>query len=383
MRVVVHVGGADVRGSERQVAILLRGLVARGHEVTASVRPGTAADRALAEAGARLTATRPRGDLDLVSLARFAAWLRRTRPDALLATSWKRAAAVLAAGRLAGVPRIVLRVGGPHEHRGGVGDRARAHAMAHWMDAAYANSAALREQLLAYAPALRPERVVVIPNALEPASAAPAPLREQLGLARDTPLLIAVGGLERNKGFDVLIRALGVAARADAQLAVVGAGPEHQPLVRLAETLGVAGRVHFLGHRRDVPALLRAADVFVLASRSDSTPNALLEAMDAELPVVTSATPGAAELLGPRADRPAGGWVVPVDDSAALAGALDEALGPAAPARAREAAQRVRAEHAPERTVSLVEALLDPSGGRVSAEAKPAPHPRRGAPSGR
>jgi glycosyltransferase involved in cell wall biosynthesis len=197
-------------------------------------------------------------------------------------------------------------------------------------------------------------------------------VRAELGLPDGAPLLLSVTGLEPRKGCDALLRALAASRRTDARLAVAGTGRQQAALVRLATDLGIAPRVHFLGHRTDVPALLRACDAFVLASRDDSTPNAVLEAMDAERPVVMTATPGAGELLGARADRPAAGWVVPVDDAAALAGALDEALRPAGAARAREAARRVREEHAPERTVDLVEALL-------AARSSPPDQPPRGA----
>jgi len=358
MRIAVHVGGRELGGSERQVEILVRGLVSRGHQVAASAPSGTPASRALAEAGATVTGTRPRGDVDPISLARFVAWLRRTRPDALLATSWKRASAVLLAGHLAGVPRIVLRLGGPQADRGHLGDRARAYAMKRWMNAAYGNSTELRDRLRAYAPDLPHTRVIVIPNAIRPVRADPAPLRAHLGLSSEVPLVLSVGGLERKKGVDVLLRAVHHFGRKDAHLVVAGAGPEHAALQRLAAALNVAERVHLLGHRSDVPSLLASCDAFALASNADSTPNAVLEAMGAGLPVVMTATAGAAELLGARPGHPPAGWVVPIGDSAALAGAVDQALTPAAHPRLREASRRVQEEHDPEQTLTLLEALL-------------------------
>lgn len=360
MRIALHAGGRRIRGNERQLELLVRGLVGRGHRVAAATVAGSPTSEALAAAGAVVTGVRPRGDLDPVSLVRFAGWLRRVRPDALLATSWKRAAAVLLAGRLAGVPRVVFRMGGPHAHAGRLGDRVRARALGAWLDAAYANSAALRDQLLAYAPGLAPERVAVVPNAIAPAAAAAAPLRAELGLAADVPLVLSVGGLERNKGGDLLLRAFALLPRADAHLVLAGAGGERRPLAELATALAVAGRVHFLGHRSDVAGLLRACDAFALASRVDSTPNAVLEAMDAGLPVVSTATAGLSDLLGTRPGRPAAGWVAPIDDAPAVARCLAEALTCAGAERGREALRRVREEHAPERMVAAVEALLAP-----------------------
>ena len=359
MRVALHTDGRAIRGNEQQLLLLVRGLRARGHEVAASAVAGSQTFHALAEAGAEVTVVRPRGDGDVVSFLRFVHWLRQSRADALLATSWKRAVTVLLAGRAAGVPRRVFRLGGPHAHRGQISDRLRAHALAAWATAAYVNSDELRTQLLAYAPALDPARVAIIPNAVEIVNADAAPIRAEVGASPTDRLIASAGGLERNKGFDVLVRAFAAVDATDARLVICGSGPELPALTALAETLDVGRRVHFLGHRTDVHSVLRACDVFALTSREDSTPNALLEAMAAALPVVSTAVCGATALLSAREERPPAGWTAPVDDIAAIADALRQALSaPDAPTRGREAQRRVRAEHTPQRTVTAVESLL-------------------------
>ena len=305
-----------------------------------------------------MTGVRPRGDGDVVSFLRFVHWLRRSRADALLATSWKRAVTVLLAGRVAGVPRRVFRLGGPHAHRGQISDHVRAHALGTWATAAYVNSDELRAQLLAYAPALDPARIAIIPNAVEIVNADAAPIRAEIGASPTDRLIASVGGLERNKGFDVLVCAF-AAVDAHARLVIAGSGPELPALTALAETLGVARRVHVLGHRTDVRAVLRACDVFALTSREDSTPNALLEAMAAALPIVSTAICGASALLGPRIDAPPAGWIAPVNDVDAIAGALRQALSaPDAQTRAHEAERRARLEHTPDATVTALEAIL-------------------------
>lgn len=359
MRVALHTDGRAVRGNERQLLLLVRGLRARGHQVAASAVAGSQTFHVLGEAGAEVTGVRPRGDADVVSFLRFVHWLRQSRADALLATSWKRAVTVLLAGRAAGVPQRVFRLGGPHAHRGQISDHMRAHALGAWATAAYVNSDELRAQLLAYAPALDPARVAIIPNAVEIVNADAAPIRAQIGASLTDRLIASVGGLERNKGFDVLVRAFAAVDSTDARLVIAGSGPELPALTALAEMLGVGRRVHFLGHRTDVRAVLRACDAFALTSREDSTPNALLEAMATALPIVSTAVCGANALLGARADAPPAGWIAGIDDVEAIAGALRRALSaPDAQTRGQEAERRVRLEHTPDATVTALETIL-------------------------
>ncbi|HET7224817.1 MAG TPA: glycosyltransferase, partial [Candidatus Eisenbacteria bacterium] len=109
-----------------------------------------------------------------------------------------------------------------------------------------------------------------------------------------------------------------------------------------AERLGLGEHVRFLGERPDVEHLLPAMDVFVLSSREEGEPNALLEAMAAARPAVATAVGGTPEVL-----RAGEGWLVPAGSPDALADALAEALADPAEARRRGlAAQRAVRERA-------------------------------------
>jgi glycosyltransferase involved in cell wall biosynthesis len=357
MLVAMHADGRELRGNERQLVLIINGLVSRGHELHCSCMAGTEAARAYAAAGAHITGTRPRGDLDVFSALQFARWLRHLEPDALLLTSWKRLVVGAAAARLARVPRVVARIGGVHGMgRGPRGPLTRA-ALRGWVDALYVNSAEVRAHLLAAVPRLDPQRVIQIPNAVPSRELPPAPLRMQLGLPPHAHLVLGVGGLERRKGFDLAVRALVAPGLETLHLVLAGSGGEAEQLRALAAELDVGPRVHLLGHRSDVPALLGAADIFVLPSRREGMPVALMEAMAAGVPAVAARAGGVPELLG---GDPLAGWLVPVNDAAALADALRQALADPADARARAhlAAHRVRTEYTVERLVSSVEKLL-------------------------
>ena len=128
----------------------------------------------------------------------------------------------------------------------------------------------------------------------------------------------------------------------DWRLAIVGGGPLEAELQALAAKLNIESSVDWIGQVSDPFPLLRGAEFFVLTSRFEGTPNALLEAMACGLPaVVSDASPGPCELIGP---EDGAGLIVPVEDAAATAEAIirlasDEALrlrlGLAARERAR------------------------------------------------
>ena len=148
------------------------------------------------------------------------------------------------------------------------------------------------------------------------ASAAPAHL-DALGVPSNAKVLVAVGRLERQKGLDRLLPLADCWRRGelhDWHLLIVGDGPERDGLDRKFNTLGAQGRVHFVGWRADVPAILRASDLLALPSRWEGMPNVVLEAMAAGLPVAACDVEGVRELLGPLA----GEQTAPNDESGAV-----------------------------------------------------------------
>ena len=172
-----------------------------------------------------------------------------------------------------------------------------------------------------------------------PVSAPPLPapvrtaaeVRAELGLADGRPLVVAVGRLHPQKGYDVLLDAAARwASGAEPPLvAVAGDGPLQEELAAriAAERLPVV----LLGRRSDVADLLAAADLAVLPSRWEARSLTAQEALRAGTPLVATRTGGLPELLGD------GARLVPVGDAAALAGAVSDLLED--PARARQLAE--------------------------------------------
>lgn len=139
------------------------------------------------------------------------------------------------------------------------------------------------------------------------------------------PLIVAVGRLAHQKGFDLLVRAFAQVA-ADFpgwSVAILGEGKERSTLLQLCGELGVSGRVILVGQVADVDSWFARAGVVIQPSRFEGFPNALLEAMGMGVAVITADCPsGPSELI----EDGVNGRLVPVEDVGALAVALRQLL---------------------------------------------------------
>jgi glycosyltransferase involved in cell wall biosynthesis len=204
-----------------------------------------------------------------------------------------------------------------------------------------------------------PGKLMVLPygvrvNDLD-VSLEPVEVRAELGVADF--VVGMVGRLEEQKGHRYLLAALPALARqiSDLTVLMVGEGREGEALKGLAENLGVAPLVRFLGTRRDLPRLFQAMDVFVQPSLWEGLPLTLLMAMGARLPVVGTRVSGITEVI----EDGRNGRLVPAGDSQALARAILELYQqPELRRRLGEAARRtVAAEYSQEAMLRRLERL--------------------------
>ena len=151
-----------------------------------------------------------------------------------------------------------------------------------------------------------------------------AALRRELGLADSTRIALTVGRLASQKGHPDLIEAISrlPSSCADVHFVWSGDGEKETALRTAIEAAALGDRVHLLGYRRDVAALLHAADLFVLPTRWEGCSRALLEAMSAGLPAVVSDANSNPELV----EHGRHGLLFPVGDRAQLADMLAYAL---------------------------------------------------------
>ncbi|NTU76802.1 MAG: glycosyltransferase [Alphaproteobacteria bacterium] len=172
--------------------------------------------------------------------------------------------------------------------------------------------------------------------------------------AKSVPVICACGRLVPLKGFDVLLKAFTrLRAHTPARLIILGEGELSDELPALAHKLGVAEDVAFPGFVSNPAAWFAKSDVYVMTSRTEALPNALVEALAAGTEVISTDCPsGPAEVL----EGGKWGQLVPVDDEIALAAALQLALE-----RQRDAATQETLQHYLDRAFSLntmVEAYL-------------------------
>jgi glycosyltransferase involved in cell wall biosynthesis len=167
-------------------------------------------------------------------------------------------------------------------------------------------------------------------------------VRAALAIGSDVKLVGAVGRLEPQKRFDLLLEAF-ASVHADwpaTRLVIAGDGSMRDDLEDHARRLGVSAACRFLGHRPDVAGLQDAFDVFVQSSDYEGTPNAVLEAMAMETPVVATDAGGTRELALPDVH----GLIVPPGDVPRLASAIRKVIADPASAWRRAIAARRRVE---------------------------------------
>ena len=350
-------------GAERMVLRLANAMAERGHRVDLVLvrhEGPLAAHVAPAVRLVDLGATRT-----LAAITRFRRYLRRARPRVVLsALVHINVAAAIATRLLRRRPRLIV------SERNTFScdvDPARpltvraAYALAPWAycvaDRVVAVSEGVARDLVATLGLAR-ARIDVLNNPVvfpDLALRAAEPVGAPWWPAASGPLILGVGRLAPQKGFDILTRAFArLRQRREARLIILGEGGERRALEALAGELGCAADVTLPGYLDNPLAVMARADVFVLSSRFEGSPNVLVEAMACGTAVVATDCPS-----GPREILDGGrlGPIVPVDDPEALARAIESQLDrPTARGALVEAASHFSLERA---VTAYLDVLLD------------------------
>ncbi len=178
---------------------------------------------------------------------------------------------------------------------------------------------------------VRAERIAIQHNAVKAFLPAPEArvleLRRTLGIPAGAQVLLNVGRLSREKGHADLIQAIAISRKANSdrtlRVVFVGDGPDGQRLRDAAREWAVADWVIFAGHQADVTPYYTIADLMVLPSHTEGSPNTLLEAMAAGIPIVATAVGGVPEIVTNNKEA----LLVEAHNPAALARAIDCVLG--------------------------------------------------------
>jgi glycosyltransferase involved in cell wall biosynthesis len=215
-------------------------------------------------------------------------------------------------------------------------------------DVVTANSQGALETMNSYVPK---HKLLLVPNYVEPPPASVA--RKKM-----FPTILTVGRLAPQKAYDILLEAFAdQSIRAcEWRLAIIGDGKLRESLREQAERLGISNSVSWHGRVHDPFSYYRISDIFVLVSRYEGVPNALLEAMSCGLPIIVSdASPGPLEYI----QHEITGLVVPVDNIPCLVEALETLINAPELRRRLGEAARVRvAECNPATVLSIWEGVL-------------------------
>lgn len=327
-RIAVLLSYSGDGGVERMMNSLITGLLDAGHAVDVVVLKSEGGHFRALPAGARVVRVGTRhAALAVPGLVRY---LRRVRPRALLAAKDRAARAAIRARRLAGVPtRIVVRIGNTLSES--LAGRSRLRRFLRYRpirrlypqaDAIVAVSQGVADDVVATS-GVDASRVVVLPNpvitdALD--ALAREPIDHPWFADKSVPVILGVGRLTRQKDFPTLLNAFArVRSERDARLLILGEGEDRQALERQAKALGIVDGIDLAGFADNPYAYMARADLFVLCSAWEGSPNVLTEAMHLGVPVIaTDCRSGPREVLDGGRIAP----LVPVGDPAAMAAAI-------------------------------------------------------------
>jgi len=311
-------------GQEMRIVAEARGIAARGHRVIIAARPQCQILTHAGAAGLATFALPIRANVDVAAIARLRRLIRTERIDIVNTHSSIDAWAGGIAAQLAAVRLVRTR------H---VSKRVRRHLLnfVHTLpDVTITTGAALRLQFLSDT-GIAAQRVVSIPTGVDVGRFQPqtdgVTLRQKLGVAGETKIIVNVGVLRRAKRqvllVDALARLPSNAGTALPHLVIAGAGSQRTAIEQRAAELGLAARVHLLGHVDDVRWVLAGADVVASASSGmEGVPQALVQALAMAKPVVATDDGAVGEVIRD-GDT---GVLVPPEDIDRLSAAIAELL---------------------------------------------------------
>jgi GalNAc-alpha-(1->4)-GalNAc-alpha-(1->3)-diNAcBac-PP-undecaprenol alpha-1,4-N-acetyl-D-galactosaminyltransferase len=245
--------------------------------------------------------------------------LRRARPDIVISFLDTTNVLTLMANWGFGIPVIVSERIDPHQDPIGLAWSGLRSLLYRHADAVVVQSCVVRDWALRLQGI---KAIYVIPNPVNPIRNGSEHTSSRHGSSH---IIVAMGRLVRQKGFDILIEAFGrcAAKHSNWSLVILGEGPERASLQTIAAGLGIADRVSLAGQCQEPATILKGADLFVLSSRYEGFPNALLEAMACKLAVISTDCPsGPRDIIRNGVD----GVLVPSNDVTALADAMDRLM---------------------------------------------------------
>ncbi len=282
-------------GIEKNVLLRARFLGERGFEVYVILLNDYFADRFAGLKNVSVAEVPSRGgDLNLSVLIRYVRLLRKIGPDVIFAALKKDWWLVSLAGRLAGVPRIILYLGISRN----INTIKYRFIFGFLKAKVLVNSDSLKKELLGQTTFFDDNNLFRVYNGfvLSDPDGARLDLKTLFGLPDNANIIGCAGRFSPQKGFDLLPDILAHLPET-AHVVHVGRGEFEQQIRDDIGTRVESSRIHFLGYQDDMSLFFRSIDVFLLCSRNEGMANVLNEALSYGKPVVSTKVPGSDELL--------------------------------------------------------------------------------------
>lgn len=320
-KILQLIDGLNIGGAEVLLVDLVRGIKGAGYEVSVGYSTYGPLEEKLLALEVPCIHLQRLGRIDPLLFLRICQLVLREKPDVVHTHLFKSDLHGRLAARLCGVPVVIST-----SHNNDVWARQFPFGYIYGVtakltDRVIAVSDEVREYQIQYTSIL-PEKIIVIKNGVDVQRFAGQEtsgkaLRHELQIAADVPLIGIIGRLQPQKDHgNFLLAASQIRNKLpDARFLIVGDGPLREPLLAQVQALGLEASIVFCGIRRDIPAVLAALDVLVIASKWEGLPVILLEGMAAGLPIVSTAVGGVPSVVADGIEA----LLVPPEDSAALA----------------------------------------------------------------
>lgn len=325
MKIMLLITGLEMGGAERQVCDLADRFISEGHQILLVSLTGNAINRPQSSYIKLVELNMKKNIFNFIFAYRqLRKLINEFRPD-IVHSHMIHANLFARLLRMSSrIPRLICTA---HSTNEGSKYRMLAYRMTDWLCDINTNVSQEAVNVSIRRKATTENKIIHVSNGIDVDSfihniASRERLRAKLGLANNTPLLLAVGRLTAAKDYPNLLSAFSklLAFYEGIQLAIIGIGEEQDKLVDMIMELGLTERIHLLGLQRNINEWMSAADIYVMSSAWEGMPLVLLEAMACERVVVATDCGGVKEVLGDA------GILVPAKNSEALAAAMNQAL---------------------------------------------------------
>lgn len=356
---ILHTESSDGWGGQEARTVLeAEHFGQRGHRVRIAGPPNSGIGREAHRRGVPFVPILMRSVMDLSGWYQFCRLLRHEQPTILHTHSSKDSWLAGLAGKQAGVPALIRtrHVSIPvHAHR--------LNLVYKIPDRIIVTASITRNHLVKHC-GLDPNRVVTLPTGVDLNQFGPhisgKPFREEFGLDETTPIVGIVAQLRGSKGHDIFIEAARILSDQNPEMRffIVGDGLWGDLIKEKVKQEKMTNRIHLTGYREDIPAVMAALDVMVIASiRTDGIPQAGLQAMATGVPLVGTNVGGIPEILRDGET----GLLVPAGDASSLADAISHLLSnpPLRKQLSTNGMKRVRKDYSLENMLDILERLYE------------------------